>query len=67
MSGEYSELLAEVKSAFADFRKEKSRQFKSEGSYSFEVLEDKVLHSISVYRKYEVDFYNSILVKMGTK
>ena len=67
MSGEYSDLLAEVKSAFADFKNEKSRLSKTIHLNYFDVLEKKVLYSIAIYRASQDDFYNSIIELLETK
>lgn len=43
-------MLQNVRSAFADFKKEKSRQFHPDFFFHIDILEKKVLYSISQYR-----------------
>ncbi len=60
MTGDYSILLQDVRSAFADFTKEKSPHYLIDLSTQLDILEKNILHFISVYRKSEVDFLHEL-------
>ncbi len=67
MPGNYSELLQDVRTAFAEYASEKSRQSNKTHLNYFKVLESKVLYSISVYRESEIDFLKDLNKIIGDR
>ncbi len=53
-------MLQDVRSAFADFKKDKIRLFSADGLLLDDILEKNILYFISIYRKSEVDFLNAL-------
>lgn len=64
MSGEYSILIQDVKSAFADFKDDKTRLSHTVHLNYLDILEKNILYFISVYRKSEIEFVYDLIKKL---
>ncbi len=53
-------MLQDVRSAFADFKKEKSPLYLIDRNNQIEILEKNILHFISVYRSSETIFLEEL-------